>query len=161
MLAAYARSWSLVLALVAAVIATATTSIGLGIAAVALFVLGLAALAWRSRPGIHAQKRSDMNHKAFGTRCEPHLMTREMVDERRAHLETRWAAMANGQTPGDVARFGADNPEIAVVAYGLLRITAVTLPPAQAAEAEAQAARIVDDLREDPNASEGPYRQTA
>jgi hypothetical protein len=174
-LAAYTRSWSLVLGLVAAIIATGISSIALGIVAIALFGFGVAALVWQGRRSPEAEQRSDLNLHAFGTRCEPRHMTRPMVDGLRGRLEARWAAMADGRTPGDVARFGAksaerrtrsaaeggvESPEIAVVAYGLLRITAATLTGAEAAEAEAQASRIVNDLRE-PAAADGPYRQTA
>jgi hypothetical protein len=155
-LAGYARSWALVLG--AAGI--------LGVGGTTVFVLALAAIsvaafswAWKDTNGERAERRSDMNQLAFGTRCEPRLLPAPLVETLAVELNERWAAVAEGQSPGDVARFGTDDMERAAAAYGVLRLTALTLPPAQAKEAEAEAQRIAEGAREKLQVTDGgPYR---
>ncbi len=161
LVAAYVRSWSILFAVISPLLARESQSVAPIIGAVVLLAVAGWTLTWRGAPGAHAQARSDLDQKAFGTRCEPRYMPPQMVTEQRTRLEARWAGMAAGQTPNDVARFGTDKPEVAVVAYGLLRITAVSLSRAEAAEAEAQASRIADKAREQLTTGEGPYRQAS
>src|SRR5262249_31252711 len=117
-----------------------------------------ATFVWRDLRGATAKRRSDLNLLSFGTRCDPSLMPRELVDALRPEVEARWATVSGGQSPSDVARFGTDDPARAAAAYAVLRITAVGLPSRQRAEAEADAARIVDNVRELTDGSGGPYR---
>lgn len=155
-LAGYARTWGAILG--AAGVAGVGGAAGF---AVALAAVGTAALSlsWRKPAGKAAERRSDMNQLAFGTRCEPSLMPEELVVVLRPELESRWAQLANGETPSDVARFGTDDPARAAAAYGVLRLAALTLPGAQRSEAEAEAARIADKVHDLPQLTEGgPYR---
>jgi hypothetical protein len=154
-LAGYARTWGPLVGL--GVMFTGPAGVVAGIGCVAA---AAATLAWRHVRTPGAQRRSDLNQLAFGTRCEPSLLPRELVDALRPELESRWGQIANGQSPSDVARFGADDVERAAVAYGVLRLSALSLPRAQASEAEADAARIADNVRELRQLGEGPYRSS-
>ena len=152
--AGYARTWGLLLA-------------GLGVAgaiplwaALAAVVSAGVSLSWKDAHGADAQ-RSDLNLAAYGTRCEPKLLPGELADALRQEANDRWALVSNGETPTDVAKFGTDDGRRAATAYGVLRLTALTLPPAQAAEAESDAARIASGARERPALGDGgPYRST-
>ena len=158
-LSGYARTWALVLG---------TAGI-LGVGGTAVFVLAIAAVAlaamswaWKDTNGDRAERRSDMNQRAFGTRCEPKLLPAPPVATLTTELKERWAVVADGQSPGDVARFGTDDMERAASAYGVLRLTALTLPPAQAKDAEAEAQRIAEGAREKLQITDGgPYRSAA
>jgi hypothetical protein len=158
-LAGYARTWALVLGIAGIA----------GVGGTAVFVLAIAAVivaamswAWKDTNGERAERRSDMNQLAFGTRCEPKLLPEPLVVTLTHELNERWAAVADGQSPGDVARFGTDDMERAASAYGVLRLTALSLPPAQAKDAEAEAQRIAEGAREKLQVTDGgPYRSTA
>jgi hypothetical protein len=155
-LAGYARTWSIVAAvggLVAGGIA------GFALAAGALAIAAWS-LVWRDIRTPAAQRRSDLNARAFGTRCEPDLLPSDVASALEADLKQRWAAVSDGQSPSDVARFGTDDVDKAAVAYGLLRLSTRKLRGAQAAEAERDAARIADGIR-DLQLDEGPYRSSA
>jgi hypothetical protein len=78
-----------------------------------------------------------------------------------SELKDRWAHVAEGQSPGDVARFGTDDVDRAAAAYGVLRLTARSLPSSQAAEAEADALRIAEGVRDKLQITDGgPYRSS-
>jgi hypothetical protein len=155
-LAGYARTWGAILG--AAGIAGVGGVAGFGVALAAVGTAALS-LSWRKPAGKAAERRSDMNQLAFGTRCEPSLMPEELVVVLRPELESRWRQLANGETPSDVARFGTEDPARAAAAYGVLRLTALTLPAAQRTEAEADAARIANGLHDVPQLTDGgPYR---
>ena len=154
--AGYARTWGALLG--AAGVAGAGGTAGF---IVALAAVGTAALSlgWRKPATKAAERRSDLNQLAFGTRCEPSLLPDELLVVLRPELEARWRELANGETPSDVARFGTDDPARAAAAYGVLRLTALTLPATQRQEAEADAARIALGLHDVPLLTEGgPYR---
>ena len=156
--AGYARTWAPLLGAVG--IAGAGGMAGF-VAALAAVSAAALSLSWRKPQTKSAERRSDMNQLAFGTRCEPSLMPDELLIVLRPEVEARWKLLANGETPSDVARFGTDDPARAAAAYGVLRLTALELPPAQRLEAEQEAARIADGLRDLPQLTEGgPYRQT-
>jgi hypothetical protein len=153
--AGYARTWGL--------IAGALGVIGLVPmwAALGAVVAAAGTVSWRDARGARAV-RSDLNAAAYGTRCEPELLPGELADALRDEVGQRWAAVSDGQTPADVARFGTDDPRRAAAAYGVLRLTALTLAAPQAAEAERDASRIASGTRERPALGEGgPYRSTA
>ena len=152
-IAGYARTWGPLLGLGAMFTGPAGVVAGIG-----CVVASAATLAWSHVRTPSAQRRSDLNQLAFGTRCEPDLLPRELVDALRPELEARWGEIANGQSPSDVARFGTDDVQRAAVAYGVLRLSALSLPRAQASEAEADAARIADNVRELRQLGDGPYR---
>lgn len=152
--AGYARTWGLLLAAVGA-----AGVIPMWAALASVIAAGMS-LSWKDSRGDHAQK-SDLNLAAYGTRCEPKLLPGELADALRSEANERWGLVANGQTPTDVAKFGTDDTRRAATAYGVLRLTALTLPPAQAAEAEQDAARIVSGARERPALGDGgPYRSS-
>jgi hypothetical protein len=81
----------------------------------------------------------------------------------QADIANRWAQVADGSTPDDVARLGAANPAQAVLAYASLRLAARLAPPRHAQKARDASERILDAVRDhDDTALEGgPYRSTA
>ena len=154
-IAGYTRTWAPLVGLGMMLTGPVGVFAGLGcLAAVA------GTFAWLNVHAPAAQRRSDLNLLAFGTRCDPHLLPRELVDALRPELAERWAQLANGQSPSDVARFGTDDIERAAVAYGVLRLSALALPRREAADVEAEAARIADNVRELQQLGDGPYRST-
>lgn len=152
-LAGYARTWGPVLAIGLLLFGGLVGKL-VGVGALAL---AATTFAWRDARG-SAARRSDLNLLSFGTRCDPKKMPRELVEALRPEIEARWAAASDGASPSDVARFGTDDVERAAAAYGILRLTALDLPSQQRAEAEADAARIVDNVRELTDKTGGPYR---
>lgn len=140
---AYLRTWA---ALVAFAL-LATISVPLMIAGAALAAISIAA--WISG-GVRDLRRSDFNRLAFGVRCEPALMVPEMRDRLEHELATKWATIANGRTPEDVARYGARSLDDAVVVYGMLRLAAE----------HAGADRILRGTY-DEAPTDGPYRTEA
>src|SRR4051812_10326395 len=95
-LAAYLRMWAPLAAI--ACLATGAPFIGAAFAA-----LGVWAWLWRRAP---ASRRSDFNLVAYGTRCEPSRMPREMRDRVKRSLDSRWEGLALGKPPEDIAQFG-------------------------------------------------------
>ena len=158
-LAGYARTWSII-AGVAGVLG-AGGAVGF-IAALAAVALGALSLTWTNVVTDSHKRRSDLNQLAFGTRCEPKLLPAALVETLTAEAKQRWALVSDGQSPGDVARFGTDDLQRAAAAYGVLRLTALSLPPVQATEAEADAKRIAEGVREKLQVTDGgPYRSVA
>jgi hypothetical protein len=155
-LAGYARTWGVVAAVAGLAIG------GVGGFAIAAAALSLAAWSWlwRDIRTPEAQRRSDLNARAFGTRCEPKLLPADVATALEAELKQRWANLSDGQSPSDIARFGTDNVDKAAVAYGMLRLSTRKLRGAQAAEAERDATRIAEGIR-DLQIDEGPYRSSA
>lgn len=154
--AGYARTWGPLLGAVGVAGAGGMAGFALALAAVSTAALSWS---WRKPASKAAERRSDMNQLAFGTRCEPSLMPEELVVVLRPEIEARWKALSNGETPSDVARFGTEDPARAAAAYGVLRLSALTLPHAQQAEAESDATRIAEKLHDVPLLTEGgPYR---
>jgi hypothetical protein len=154
--AGYARTWGPILGAVGVAGAGGMAGFVVALAAVSTAALSLS---WRKPATKAAERKSDMNQLAFGTRCEPSLMPDELLVVLRPELEARWRVLSNGETPTDVARFGTDDPARAAAAYGVLRITALTLPATQRVEAEADASRIAEGLHDVPLLTEGgPYR---
>ena len=157
--AGYARTWALVAAVAGVIGLGGTLAFAASIAAVAIGVLSLS---WTNVVSDSAKRRSDLNLLAFGTRCEPKLLPAPLVTTLTVDAKERWASVADGQSPGDVARFGTDVLERAAAAYGVLRLTALSLPSGQADEAEADAKRIAEGVREKLQVTDGgPYRSAA
>ncbi len=157
--AGYARTWALVAAGLAIIGYGGTLAF---VAAIAAVALGALSLSWTNVGTDSAKRRSDLNLLAFGTRCEPKLLPAPLVETLTVEAKQRWALVSEGQSPGDVARFGTDDLERAAAAYGVLRLTALSLPKAQAEEAETDAKRIAEGVREQLQISEGgPYRSAA
>jgi hypothetical protein len=157
-IAGYARTWALVLGVAGALGVGGSTGF---VAAIAAVALGALSWTWKDVVTDAAKRRSDLNQLAFGTRCEPKLLPAGLVDTLTIEANERWAHVADGQSPGDIARFGTEDLERAAAAYGVLRLTALALPPAQAAEAEADAQRIADGAHDRLQVTEGgPYRSS-
>ena len=158
-IAGYARTWSLVLGAAGVIGFGGTLAFAAEIAAVAI---GALSMSWTNVVTESGKRRSDLNLLAFGTRCEPKLLPESLVETLTVEANERWAVVSDGQSPGDIARFGTDDLERAAAAYGVLRLTALSLPSAQAAEAEADAKRIAEGVREKLQVTEGgPYRSAA
>lgn len=154
--AAYARTWGVLLGLAGVV-----GWIGLPVAIAGVVLAGLS-WAWKDVSTAADRRRSDLNQLAFGTRCEPRLLPPPLADGIKAELDARWAQISEGQSPDEVARYGTDDVTRAATAYGILRLAAVSLPGAQARDAEAKAARIAEGVREQGQLeSGGPYRSQA
>jgi len=154
-IAGYTRTWGPLVGLGVMLTGPIGLFVGLGCVTAAA-----ATFAWLNVHTPADQRRSDLNLLAFGTRCDPRLLPRELVDALRPELAERWSQLANGQSPSDVARFGTDDIERAAVAYGVLRLSALALPRREAADVEAEAARIADNVRELQQLGDGPYRST-
>jgi hypothetical protein len=154
--AGYARVWGPV----AAVAAIATASVGGLIVAGALAGLCAWSWSWRSLRSARERRRSDFHQLALGTRCDPLRMEPELASVLQADVAGRWAQVADGRTPEDVARLGATTPVQAVLAYASLRLAARLAPPEHARAARADSERVLDAVRDiDELALEGgPYR---
>jgi len=158
-LAAYARVWGPI-----AAVGSAVAGGGLGIVAAGAFAAVTAwTWTWRSLRSHRERRRSDFHLLAFGTRCDPLKMDSQLASVLQADVAGRWAHVAGGSTPEDVARLGAANPAQAVLAYASLRLAARLAPRGPAREALDASERILDAIRDtDPTALEGgPYRSTA
>lgn len=156
LVAAYARTWGVILG-----IAGFAGWIGLPAAIVGVSMAALS-WAWKDISTAADKRRSDLNLLAFGTRCEPKLLPEGLASGIKAELDTRWAQISDGQSPDEVAQFGTDDVTRAATAYGILRLTALSLPGEKRRDAEAKAARIADGVREKGQLEGGgPYRSLA
>jgi len=157
-LAGYARVWGPI----AAIGAAAAGSVGGVIAAGALAAMSIWTWTWRSMRGERERRRSDFNLLAFGTRCDPLNMEDGLASVLAAEVAARWAQVADGSTPEDIARLGAANPAQAVLAYASLRLAARLAPATHARDALAASERILDASRDaNPALEGGPYRSAA
>jgi len=158
-LAGYARVWGPV----AAVGAMVTGSAGGLVAAAALVALSAWTWTWRSVRSARERRRSDFHLHAFGTRCDPLKMEPALASVLQADVAERWAQVADGSTPEDVARLGAANPAQAVLAYASLRLAARLAPGEHARNARDASERVLDAMKDinDLALEGGPYRSTA
>jgi hypothetical protein len=158
-LAGYARVWGPV----AAVGAAAAGSVGGLVAAGALIALSVWTWTWRSLRAGRERRRSDFHLLAFGTRCDPLRMEPGLASVLQADVAERWAQVADGSTPEDVARLGAANPAQAVLAYASLRLAARLAPGEHARTARDASERVLDAIKDTNDAAleGGPYRSTA
>jgi hypothetical protein len=157
--AAYARVWGPL----AAVGTIATGGLGGIVAGAAIGALSVWSWTWRSVRGAREQRRSDFHLLAYGTRCDPLRMPLELAHALKSDIDERWAQIADGRTPEDVARLGAANLEQAVLAYGALRLGARTAPREHRKRALDASDRILDSIRDVDGAAleGGPYRSAA
>lgn len=160
-LAGYARVWAPVAAFGALVFAGGPSLAG----SIAGFLAALGLLAvmawtwtWRSVHGAREQRRSDFHLLALGTRCDPLHMDDQLASALQAHIAERWAEVAGGNSPEDIARLGAANPAQAVLAYASLRLAARLAPAEHARRSLEDAERILDAMKETPALDGGPYR---
>lgn len=119
----------------------------------------LTAWSWsfRNLRGAAAIRRSDFNLVAFGTRCEPkRLLAPHRLAVKRA-LDRRWTERAPSRSPNEVAAHGAADTAEAVLAYGLLRLSAIERGRAGASDG-ADADRLLAGHHEAPATDDGPYR---
>jgi hypothetical protein len=157
-LAGYARVWGPV----AAVGALIAGSVGGFLAAVGLLGLMAWTWTWRSVHGPREQRRSDFHLLAYGTRCDPLRMEDELAASLQPHVARRWAEVADGNSPEDVARLGAANPAQAVLAYASLRLAARLAPEDHARRLSLEdSERILDAVKQTPALDGGPYRAIA
>lgn len=156
-LAGYARVWGPV----AAIGAIATGSGGGILAAGALAALSAWTWTWHSVRSARERRRGDFHLLAFGTRCDPLKMEDQLASVLQANVAERWALVADGSTPEDIARLGAANPAQAVLAYASLRLAARLAPGDHARRARDASERILDAIKDtNPALEGGPYRST-
>jgi hypothetical protein len=151
-LATYLRIWGLPIAVG---LLAASSSMGGTIAGAIVMALSIWSWTWRTRRGDLALRRSDFDRVALGSRCDPAWMTPDMRDRIANSLETSLAKREDARPPDDVARFGAKDVQEAVLAYGLLRISAV-----EHKAAAASADRLLASAFEELPSEGGPYRET-
>jgi hypothetical protein len=152
--AGYARVWGPV----AAVGAIATGSVAGVAAAVGAGALAAWSWSWRNLRGAREKRRSDFHLLAFGTRCDPLKMDQTLASNLQAAVARRWAEVADGASPEDVARLGAATPAQAVLAYASLRLAARLAPGDHARQAREASDRILDAVKDTPALEGGPYR---
>jgi hypothetical protein len=150
-IATYLRFWAPI-----AAIAIYVASGAMIAAAAAIGLVALSAWSWmsRSRRGGRAQQRSDFDRVALGTRCDPAWMLDPMRRRISRELGAELARRKDARSPEDVARFGATDVEEALLAYGLLRLSARDHRQA-AADADRLLSAAFDQLPRDG----GPYRE--
>ena len=151
-LATYLRIWGLPIAI--GLLAASSSMTGV-IAGAVVAALSIWSWTWRARRGDLALKRSDFDRVALGSRCDPAWMTTDMRERIAKSLETSLAKREDARPPDDVARFGAKDVQEAVLAYGLLRISAV-----KHKAAGASADRVLASAFEELPSDGGPYRET-
>ncbi len=152
--AAYLRVWAPI-----AAIATLSAAPLVAGVPIALALLGLSAWAWswRSVRGELAVRRSDFNRLAYGMRCEPSAMSPEVRAQVGANLRARWDRSGAQRSPNDVGKFGATDPGEAVIAYGLLSLSALEHGGRDERDAAERILRGTHDPL--PAAEDGPYRE--
>jgi len=132
---------------------------GMLVTAACLGALSIWSWTWRNlRRAAH--RRSDFNFVAFGTRCEPARRFAADRSELKRNLDHRWNERAPSQSPNEVAAHGAADAGEAVVAYGLLRLSAIERGKEGAADG-ADAERILEGKHTSPSVDDGPYRAGA
>lgn len=152
--AGYVRVWGPV----AAIGAFLAGSVGGLVAAGALVGLAAWTWSWRSIRGTREQRRSDFHQLAFGTRCDPLNMDDNLASALQQHVAQRWAEVAGGNSPEDVAQLGAASPAQAVLAYASLRLAARLAPAEHARRSREASERILDAIKDKPMLEGGPYR---
>ena len=130
---------------------------GMLIAAACIGALSAWSWTWRNLRGAAAHRRSDFNYVAFGTRCEPQRRFAADRSELKRALDRRWNERAPSHNPNEVAAHGASDAGEAVLAYGLLRLSAIERGKAGAGDG-ADADRILDGKHTSPAVDDGPYR---
>jgi hypothetical protein len=126
--AAYARTWGLLggaIALITGLTSASPIAVAVG---AALLAAGLASFRWRNLRTAREHRRAGFNLLTIGTACDPLDMPPEYAMILRPALEERWAELAAGHTPDDVARIGATSVPQAATAYALLRVIACVEP---------------------------------
>jgi hypothetical protein len=156
-LAGYLRVWG-------PAIAVGTFAAGISGNPILLLISALAIAAtvlswtWRNVRSDATKRRSDFNLVAFGTRCEPRRMPKELQAAFKTTLDERWNQCKPDRSPNDIARHGTKDPNEAVIAYGLLRLAGVMRGRA-GREEHADADRILDGAHSTLAIGEGPYRE--
>jgi hypothetical protein len=158
--AGYMRVWGILGVCIGAGVAAANPITGLAIVGASA---GSAAWSWmqRSLRGDREKRRSDFHLVAYGTRCDPLIMSDDLAAAVKTRVEAAWAQVASGSTPEDIAKRGTKDVAQAVFAYGVLRLAA--RGGTHAAAAKAAADQILDSVGEVNVAGleGGPYRNAA
>lgn len=136
---------------------SSVTGTGMLVMAACLAALSVWSWTWRSLRGATARRRSDFNYVAFGNRCEPARRFAADRSELKRALDRRWNERAPAHSPNEVAAHGASDASEAVLAYGLLRLSAIERGRAGASDG-ADADRILEGRHTAPSVEDGPYR---
>lgn len=154
--ACYLRVWGPVIALLTAV-GGLQGHLPVLVVAAAMIAGTVWSWTWLRVRGRAAVRRSDFNYVAFGMRCEPKRLPKELRAELKAHLDRRWDAAKPERSPNEIAKHGAANADEAALAYGLLRLAAVERDKA-ASTANAEADRILAGDHVAIEHGDGPFR---
>jgi len=154
LLAGYTRVWGPV----AAIGAFLAGNVSVMAIAGALAAVSVWTWSWRAVRSAREQRRSDFHLLAFGTRCDPLKMDDQLAATLQSHVSERWAEVADGNSPEDIARLGAATPVQAVLAYASLRFAARLAPGDDARRSLDASERILDAVKDRPALDDGPYR---
>ncbi len=155
--AAYLRVWGALAAIAAFVSVPGVAGV---LAGAALAGLSAWSWTWRSLRGNRARLRSDFRAVALGARCAPESLTDEHRDSLHRQLRARWGEHHAGRAPDEVARYGSQDVQEVVLAYGLLSLAAVERGREGAGE-RAAAQRLIDGAHDVRPTGAGPYRSGA
>lgn len=161
--AAYLRTWGFVIGLALSI--PAINELGhrgwsvLDRLLFGVLLLGASLYSWRwYRVSATERERRALCAAVTGTHCAPEDLPDEIASPLRQGIERTWAERFPAQTPGDIARFGPQDPAQALLAYLLLRLHARDVSRAQARELRALAEQVAQNTPWDKLASDGVYR---
>jgi hypothetical protein len=122
-LAAYARTWGLLAALVLTVTGFGGAGILTGLLGLAIGALAVSTwVMWSKRRTEEAKLRGNLNALAFGTYCAPEYMKGGLRASIEMEVERRARLVESPRPPEDVARFGTRDLDELVRCYGVLSL---------------------------------------
>ncbi|MBK9030834.1 MAG: hypothetical protein IPL61_05755 [Myxococcales bacterium] len=153
--AAYLRTWGLLGGAIAALVGVATGALVPIAVGAAVAGGGVTSWRWRTARGVGA-RRASLLLATLPTACDPVRMRRGLAEQLRIDAEARWAAVADGRTPGDLIERGDATPPQRAAAFTLLRVLARAQRGATGRAARRDSERLLDA----PPAAQvgGPYR---
>lgn len=122
-LAAYARTWGLLAALVMTVTGFGGSNIVTGLLGLVIGALSISTwILWSKRRTEDAKLRGNLNALAFGTYCAPEHMKGGLRASIEMEVERRARQAESPRPPEDVARFGTRDLDELVRCYGVLSL---------------------------------------
>lgn len=160
MAALYLRSWGL-LATVLLLAGAGLDAHGLRNLAAGVLIGAAVSVSWlwRTRRRPRDIRAGELLCDALGAYCDPRYLPADRVLAMRQALESFWPRYAGQRSPNDVARLGPSSAQQAVLAYGILRLTACELEGAAGRDAARLADCILDESYEACSMPGGVYRR--